>query len=264
MADTDIVRDFYENYDEWSRIEHCPLEFEINKRFINRYIKPGDAVLDIGGGPGRYALDLSRRSCAVTLFDLSPKHLAIAQAQATEMGLALKTVCGDACCVDALVQGPFDAVLLMGPLYHLPDEADRIRAVESALKLLKPGGVLFAALISSYAGVWDAMRRVPGSILAPIDPEIFSCFLEDKSFSGRAFATNHFIRPKDVAPFMARFPLRKLSLLSSESVLYFREKELFAQPEAVWNAWLDFAEKICEREEFLSMAGHYLYIGEKL
>jgi SAM-dependent methyltransferase len=263
MANTEIIREFYEKYDEWSRIERCPIEFEINRRFISRYIKPGDTVLDIGGGPGRYALELAQKGCEVTLLDLAPKHIDIAMEKAAEMNVQIRAVCGDARRADVLVSGQYDAVLLMGPLYHLPEEADRIKAVASALKLLKHGGVFFAAFISCFAGVWDAVARQPGSILAPIDPEIFNCFLEDRSFSGRAFGSNHFIRPRDVEPFMARFPLKKLHLLSSESVLYFKEKELAAQPEAVWNAWMDFAEKICAREEFLSMAGHFLYIGQK-
>ena len=77
------------------------------------------------------------------------------------MGVPLQTVCGDACCADTLVKGLFDAVLLMGPLYHLPEEADRVRAVEAALNLLKPGGILFAAFINSSAVVYDYMTKTP-------------------------------------------------------------------------------------------------------
>jgi SAM-dependent methyltransferase len=265
MTDPEIVRDFYENYDEWGRFDRHSAEFEINKRYIHKYIKSGDTVLDIGGGPGRYALDLAARGCAVTLLDLAPKHIAIAGEKSAELGLSITTVCGDACCADKLVDGQFDAVLLMGPLYHLPDEKDRVRAVDAALKLLKPHGVLFAAFISSYAGTWDFMARHPDYILTPDLPPIFDVVLQDSSFSGTGlkFTSNHFIRPKDVEPFMARFPLKKLHLLNSESVLLLREKDLAAQPPEVFSAWLDFAEKLCEREEFLSMAGHFLYIGEK-
>jgi hypothetical protein len=108
------------------------------------------------------------------------------------------------------------------------------------------------------------MKRFPDKILAPDDNAVFECVLDDKSFSGKSFTASHLIRPRDIEPFMAQFPLEKLHLLSSESVLLFRESELRAQPEAVWNAWMDFAEKICEREEFLSMAGHFLYIGQKV
>jgi S-adenosylmethionine-dependent methyltransferase len=263
MTDHDVVRDYYENYDEWTRIERCPAEFEINRRFICRYIQPGDEVLDIGGGPGRYALDLAQRGCDVTLLDLSPKHIEIAKARALDMDVKISAICGDACRADDFVKGQFDAVLLMGPLYHLPIEADRVKAVEAALNCLKTGGLLFVAFISSYAGVWDYMKRMPGKILVPDDAEIFDCVLQDKSFSGISFTASHLIRPGEVEPFMAQFPLEKLHLLSSESVLFFREKELHEQPETVWNAWLDFAEKVCEREEFLTMAGHFLYIGRK-
>jgi len=56
MNTTDAVRDFYnsEVMFEWNRLVNHPIEFEINKRFMCKYIKKDDRVLDIGGGPGRY------------------------------------------------------------------------------------------------------------------------------------------------------------------------------------------------------------------
>jgi hypothetical protein len=152
----------------------------------------------------------------------------------------------------------------MGPLYHLPEEIDRICAVEAALKLLKPGGLLFVAFINVYAAVWDGMVRAPEGILQFGHSELVNCFVNATDFSGKAFGPNYFIRPGHIDPFMACFPLRKLHLVGSESILSLREKELAAQPPEVFTSWLDFAEKVCEREEFLSMASHFLYIGEKI
>ena len=135
--------------------------------------------------------------------------------------------------------------------------------MEAALRLLKPHGILLASFISSYAGVWDYMTRFPEKLLNPEDDEILNCVLNDTSFSGISFTASHLIRPKDVEPFMARFPLKKLHLIGSESILSLREKDLITQPAEIWQAWLDFAEKLCEHEEFLSMSSHFLYIGQK-
>lgn len=75
MENIEIVKKFYdETVDyEWERLERHKVEFELTKRYLNRYIKPGDKVLDLGGGPGRYSLYLAELGCAVTLADLSEK-----------------------------------------------------------------------------------------------------------------------------------------------------------------------------------------------
>ncbi|MCM3741243.1 hypothetical protein M3210_13285 [Oceanobacillus luteolus] len=72
MENIEIVKKFYdETVDyEWERLERHKVEFELTKRYLNRYIKPGDKVLDLGGGPGRYSLYLAELGCAVTLADL--------------------------------------------------------------------------------------------------------------------------------------------------------------------------------------------------
>ena len=71
---TKIIREHYDAnvLSEWNRIANRP-EFLLTCRMLDRYIKPGDSVLDIGGGPGRYSLYLAEKGCDVTLFDLSPK-----------------------------------------------------------------------------------------------------------------------------------------------------------------------------------------------
>ena len=76
---TKIVQDFYDSQveHEWNRIANRP-EFLLTCRMLKRYIKPGDSVLDIGGGPGRYSTHLASRGCDVTLFDLSPENVKFA------------------------------------------------------------------------------------------------------------------------------------------------------------------------------------------
>jgi S-adenosylmethionine-dependent methyltransferase len=266
MDSVEIVRRFYDetvNY-EWERLERHKVEYELSKRFMNRYIKPNDKVLDLGGGPGKYSLYLSEIGCDVTLADLSQKNIDFALNKANELGLPLKGLCVDSRDLSVIEDGEYDHVLCMGPMYHLKDENDRVKTIKECLKKLTPNGTLFVSFVSSYSFVWDYLIRNPEFILNDERKSELNVMLNDKSFEGKGFTDNFFIRPKDVLPFFQQFTLEKLHLLNCESFLYLREPELLGKPPEVVSAWLDLAEQVCEREEFLSLAEHLMYIGKKI
>ena len=110
---------------EWDRLEKEPFEFELTTYMMDQYIRPGDAVLDIGGGPGRYAIHYARKGCAVTLAELSLGNVEYAKAKAREAGVDFPAYAVNCLELDELGLGQFDHVFLMGPLYHLQEEADR-------------------------------------------------------------------------------------------------------------------------------------------
>ena len=263
---TEIIREYYDVTveEEWERIRNRP-EFLLTCRMLNRYIKPGDRVLDIGGGPGRYALYLAEKGCDVTLLDLSPENAKFAKAKAAELKVFLKTLCGDAREADTIASGQFDHVLLMGPLYHLLEEKERVKAVNAALQLLAPKGVLFATFINMIAGFIFAMKEAPELMLSGLlaDIEYRENFVAGKNFAGDAFTKAFFIHQGEILPFMAQFPLEKLHLFSQEGILSPCEANIFAQPREVIDAWLDFCETVWEREELLSWAEHIMYVGRK-
>ncbi len=265
MDQVQIVREYYnETVDsEWQRIDGRP-EFLLTCRYMDRHIKPGDTVLDIGGGPGRYALHLARRGAKVTLMDLSEGNVAFAKAEAARQDLPLRALQGDARVADTLLSEQFDHVLLMGPLYHLLEESDREQAVHAALQLLRPGGTLFTSFISQFAGLIYMMKFAPQIILDPNEEVFLSTLRNNQCFSGAAFTQALFIAQRDVLPFMARFPLQKLHFLGQEGVLSPCESNIMTQSPEVVSAWLDLAEAMCEHEELLGWAEHLLYIGRKL
>lgn len=131
MDSLEIVRKFYDetvNY-EWERLERHKVEYELGKRFMNRYIKSNDKVLDLGGGPGKYALYLAERGCDVTLADLSQKNVDFALNKAKDLDLPLKGLCVDGRDLSTIEDGEYDHVLCMGPMYHLKNENDRVRCI---------------------------------------------------------------------------------------------------------------------------------------
>lgn len=272
--DVDIVRAHY-NEDankEWSRFDGgARVEFELNKRFLARYIKPGDRVLDCGGGPGRYSLWLAEMGCDVTLFDLAEENVKFGLAKADELGLKLSGIAGDARKVRELVEGEFDHVLLMGPLYHLTDEADRRMAVNSCMDCLKVGGTLSTAFISFYGGMVFLLRELIGGgdkyDAAPI--ELIDVDLGQierrEAFHGDGFTRAYMCFQDEAARFMDSFSgLEKLHFIGSESVLAPFIHNVMSAEDATYRRLLDFGERLAERDELLSYAEHFLYIGRKL
>jgi len=261
---TEIIKDFYDaNVEgEWNRIANRP-EFLLACRMIDRYVKPGDKILDIGGGPGRYSLYLAGRGCDVTLFDLSGENTRFAAKRAAEQGLSIATIAGDVREVGKSVTGKFDHILLMGPMYHLLDEADRVAAVKASLDLLKTGGVIYISFINAFAGMIYYMKHLPDFSADPDGDAYIKDVIAGKSYGGNAFTKAFFMDQKEVLPFMARFPLEKLHYFGQEGVTAPCEGTIMAQSQKVIDLWLDFSEAVWEREEFLSYSEHLMYVGRK-
>ena len=141
----DEIRSYYNAnpQKEWGRLKKKhPYEKYITIRMMDRYIKPGDRILDIGGGPGHYAIHYAKQGHSVTLLDLSDENVRFAKKKARQYGVKIAAEQGDATDLSRFADDSFDTVFLMGPLYHLMNEESRILAIEEAKRVLKPGGVL--------------------------------------------------------------------------------------------------------------------------
>jgi len=136
------------------------LEFIRTTELIGRFLPAAPAlVADIGGGPGRYAMWLAGLGYQVEHRDLMPLHVQQLRADLRQAGLAgVHTAMGDARDLD-LADASVDAVLLLGPLYHLRRRSDRVRALAQARRVVRPGGPVFAAAISRWAPRLDGILR---------------------------------------------------------------------------------------------------------
>jgi SAM-dependent methyltransferase len=156
------VADYYERSPEESRLAAGPFQLEEarTRELIQRFAPPPPAtVLDVGGAAGAYALWLAAAGYVVHLVDPVPRLVAEARRRSARAERPLETCrVGDARALEAASDSA-DVVLLLGPLYHLTERGDRIRALEEAARVLRRGGCLFAAAISRWASALDGLSR---------------------------------------------------------------------------------------------------------
>ena len=270
---TDGLEQIKQYYDEdslreWDRLERHPFEFPLTTYMMEKYIKPGDTVLDIGGGPGRYSIHFAKMGCKVTLVDLSDGNIALAREKAKECGVEFETHVCNCLELDKLDLGMFDHVFLMGPLYHIAEKSGKEKAVRQALSHLKTGGELFCSFILDFSGLINDMKYGPGLITVDMaDPFlrrlVDESIVGDKDLSETRFGPFSFINQKQIEPFMAQFGLEKLELFGQEGILAPCETIIRDYPEEELNMWIEIAKRLLGKPEYLSWSEHAMYVGRK-
>ena len=266
-GDTEAVRGFYDRIVayEWKRLEHYVLENATVQHYFSRYLPPPPArIVDIGGGPGRYALMLAQQGYEVTLIDLSPSNVAWAREQFAQAGVQAYAELGDARNLRQFAAGQFDAALLLGPLYHLPKYEDRHQAVSEMRRVLRLGGRAFTMMLTRAAAIYEGFNRWPEGIL---DREGVQQLLT--AGSGFNFEKNpsdfegvYFAHPSEVLPLHEALNLRTYALVGCEGVLGGRRAEIERMTPEVQVAWIQLVLQVCEDPSILGASERLLYVGE--
>ena len=197
------------------------LEFVRSQEILSRYLPAPPAVIfDVGGGPGRYAYWLAGQRHSVHLIDGVPVHIEQARQAATRESVSpLASLCvGDARQLD-VADVSADAVLLMGPLYHLTERPDRVAALREARRILKPDGFVFASAISRFTSALDGL--VSGYLDDPEFVRIVQRDLVDGQHRNPKnhpayFTTTFFHRPAELQQEMEEAGLRHEATLPVE------------------------------------------------
>ena len=168
-SDSVIVQYYTHEYDEETRLARSPagrLEHVRTQEIVRRALPSSPVrIADVGGGTGTHAKWLVADGHDVVLVDLTPSHVDAARRAFP----ALSALVGDARALP-LDDDSVDAVLLLGPLYHLTAVDDRLQALREAVRVCRPGGQVIAAAISRYAALLDlaAQGRLTSDVLAKV------------------------------------------------------------------------------------------------
>ncbi len=252
---------------EWERLEQHRTEFAVTMRALVEHLPPAPAkLLDCGGGPGRYAVELARRGYEVILFDLSAGCLQLAREKATEASVALSGYeHGTATDLSRFPDDTFDAVLLMGPLYHLLEEDERLQALAEAWRVLKPGSPLFAAFISRYAAHRYSAVHSPTALLD--QPELGETILRSGCLLPQGGEKPEFVcypaHPTEVIPLMRRAGFEVVTVLAVEGLVSMIEDQVNALSGPVWEAWVNLNYRVAPDPSMHGCAEHLLAVALK-
>jgi S-adenosylmethionine-dependent methyltransferase len=262
------VQNFYDEnvQNEWERlgVRHRT-ELAVTLRALREFLQPSPArVIDIGGGPGRYSLTLAREGYLVTLVDLSESNLVFAREKASEMGVRLEGVFqNNAMDLSAFASESFDAALLMGPLYHLWKESERLLALRESYRLLKSSGVIFASFISRFAVFQDGAANGFSWILEK--PELNEKLLTTGIIVGvtDGFTDAYFAHPDEVIPLCEAVGFKTLLRLGCEGVVSGHEMYVNSLERKDFEIWADLNYRIGKDPAAIGASEHILYIGSK-
>ena len=267
---TDDISDIAASYDrgvedEDSRLERHQLEYDLTWRYLTRYLPPTGSILEIGAGTGRYTLALCRRGYSVTAVDLSAALLERCKLRlaAARLHRQVQFVVADARDLHAVPTTAFDAVLLMGPLYHLVFEEDRREAVRQAADRLRSGGLLFSTHLSRLGILGDLMRRMPEWIERGQEVR----FLLDRGRRPddlpRGGFRGYFARVSEIRPLHEALGLQTIVLAGVEPTISADDENYNKLQAPQRDLWLDLLEEVSSDETTIGASRHLLYVGRK-
>lgn len=158
--------------EEYNRLTETPLreaEFQLVTGLLDEYLPNGATIIDIGSGPGRYAEHLLQRNCKVGVVDLSAKSLKAFSDRMENSYCQQNILFNQISCatqLDWIADHSADAILLMGPLYHLIDDVHRTDALAHCHRILKRRGYLFSVFLSRFPASTPQIMKTPKDLFS--------------------------------------------------------------------------------------------------
>ncbi len=265
--DISDIADFYDCSveEEDSRLERHQLEYDLTWRYMTRYLPPSGSILEIGAATGRYTLALCRLGYSVTAVDLSAALLERCQRRlaAERLHGQARLVVADARDLHAVPDMAFDAVLLMGPLYHLVNEEDRRQAVREATDRLRSGGVLFSAFLSRLGVLGDLMRRAPEWIERADEVRSLLAIGRRPDDAPTGGFRGYFARVSEIRELHETLGIQTVVLAGVEPAISADDESYNKLQAPHRDLWLDLLFEVSSDETTVGASRHLLYVGRK-
>jgi SAM-dependent methyltransferase len=268
IDDVSDIAAYYNNDlgNEHSRLERHQLEYDLTWRYLDQYLPAQGSILEIGAATGRYTLELARRGYSVTAVDLSAVESEQCRQRIAEAGFEkqVQLVVADARDLGAVAGRGFEAVLLMGPLYHLVELDDRKLALQEVLKRMREGGILFSAFISRLGILGDLIKNVPDWIDGQAEVRsVLERGRDPDDFPHGGFR-GYLARASEIAPLHEGLGFKSLALAGVEPVIAADDESYNKLQGQERQLWLDLMYELSTEPSIIGASRHLLYIGKKI
>lgn len=235
------------------------IEFITTTNYIEKYLKPGDRILEIGAGTGAYSLYYANKGYKVDAIELSKSNVEVFKTKITK-DLDVNVIQGNAVDLSVYKDNAFDITLCLGPLYHLFKEEETTSAIEEAIRVTKPGGKIYLAFI-----LFDLTMLTWGFK----EKNVYENYGENKQISENfkpnnaeelIFNMRYF---EDVKKLIKSFNIKTINYVATDGIGRVIKDEINQMSEEEYNLYIKYHLSICEREDLIGYSGHILAILEK-
>ncbi|HBL85465.1 MAG: hypothetical protein A2Y17_06100 [Clostridiales bacterium GWF2_38_85] len=272
MTDFNKIKHYYSLFDEQHRLEKSEgrLEFDITFNIILQYLKKSDNILDLGGGAGKYSIELAKQGFKVTLADLSERLLEQAKLYINENSLPQLQGFDIVNAIDlnCYKDESFDSVLLFGPLYHLLESDERNKCVSEVWRVLKPNGIVFASYIPYLSGAIGIVNRAM-YFSDQVDINNLEAVFESGKFrnnSNRGFQEGYYPTSNEIEQLFNKNNFTKIILRSIRGIGYNKEEKIYEisdKKRSLFDVILKLINETATNPSIVETGGHAIYIGCK-
>lgn len=261
MEAKEYLAQYYGSHDEDGRLtpNHGRVEFITTMKYIKKYLRPGMRVLEIGAGTGRYSHSLAREGYAVDAVELIESNIDIFKRN-TQPGEKITVTQADARQLSDFPDNTYDITLLLGPMYHLFTREDQEQALSEAVRVTRPGGVIFAAYCMG-----DPSIIVHGFIKGNIHQLIEKGMLDEETFKPHSDPWDIFqlYRTEDIDSMRAGLPVERLHFVAADGFTEHMRETVDSMDEATYELYVKYHLAICERQDMIGWSHHTLDVLRK-
>lgn len=246
----------YELFNEDTRLNHSKaarVEFLTTVHYIEKYLKTGNKILDLGAGAGEYSLYFAEAGYDVTAVELAQPNIDAFKSK-IQSNMKIDLHHGNALDLSRFEENSFDIVLLFGPLYHLGNEVDRQTCIKEAMRVCKPNGTIFFAFISNDMVILTELYYIPG-------------FLKETSYDHDTFKVVDFpfvfFTLEQMREMLTSAGIQILNEVASDGVSELIADKINSLDDESYDKYLNYHFYCCEKPEMLGRSNHLLFIGRK-
>lgn len=268
MYQTEYIVNHYTPSDGETRSEddrliskYGSVEFLTTLRYIEKYLFPGAAIVEIGAGTGRYSHALAKKGYAVDAVELVPHHIDIFRSKITPDETITVTQ-GDARDLSMFKDPSYDLTLLLGPMYHMFTTADKRQTMSEALRVTKPGGVVFAAYCMSDASIMEGgFKNKRFDLVDFIDKG----FINAETFETRSAPELVFelVRKEQIDAVMKEFKVNRLHFIATDLYTHHMREAVNEMDEETFALYMRYHFSVCERPDMMGFTHHALDVFSK-